>query len=463
MKVEPLKDIPPTYAFMALRDMPRPFILSGGNGPGQRRFSIVSAGPFMVLTCSFNGTSLEGACKRTLPQDPFTALSDILSEYKDLERGPFPFNGGGVGYFSYDLKDIIENTRCGQTKRGDALDTPLCSIGFYDPVYVYDHRERRGFLVSAGTKGSDERLRRVGKALKGAFSGQTTIARQPKRGARSAGSTGANFTRQEYIDAINKAKSYIAAGDIYQINLSQKLTIPWEGDPFALYAALLQERPTRFSSYTDCGAFKIISNSPERLLRVEDGTVETQPIKGTRPRGGTDEEDRRFIEELKKSTKERAEHVMVVDLERNDLGRVSVPGTVEVKEFEKIETFPGLHHMVSTVRGRLKPGVDGPTGLRASFPGGSVTGAPKIRAMEIIDELEPVSRGIYTGGVGFIDFNGTMDISMAIRTAIYKDGLLHLHVGGGIVADSVPEDEYDETILKAGDFLEAEAWPFCLR
>jgi anthranilate/para-aminobenzoate synthase component I len=208
----------------------------------------------------------------------------------------------------------------------------------------------------------------------------------------------------------------------------------------------------------DCGAFKIISNSPERLLKVEDGIVETQPIKGTRPRGSTDEEDRRFMEELKNSTKERAEHVMVVDLERNDLGRVSIPGSIEVRDFEKIETYPVLHHMVSTVRGRLKPGMDGPMALRASFPGGSVTGAPKIRAMEIIDELEPNLRGIYTGGVGFIDFNGSMDISMAIRTALYKDGRLHLNVGGGIVADSVPEDEYEETILKARDFLEAGAW-----
>jgi para-aminobenzoate synthetase component 1 len=276
----------------------------------------------------------------------------------------------------------------------------------------------------------------------------------------SPGSQGASFTKKGYIDAINKAQSYIAAGDIYQINLSQRLTIPWACDPFALYAALLDERPARFSSYIDCGAFKIISNTPERLLKVENGVIETQPIKGTRPRGSSTEEDRRLVEELRKNPKERAEHVMIVDLERNDLGRVSIPGSVEVKDFEKIETYPGLHHMVSTVRGRLKPWIDGLMALRATFPGGSVTGAPKIRAMEIIEELEPIPRGIYTGGVGFIDFNGTMDISMAIRTALYKDGLLHLHVGGGIVADSVPEAEYDETILKAEDFLEAQAWVF---
>lgn len=494
MRVDPVKAISPLDAFIALGALGRPFILSGGGGWGNgggggKNFSFVGAGPFMEFTATPGGTFLDG---EPVPGDPFEALSEILSGYKDIERGPFPFNGGGVGYFSYDLKDIIEKPRGDKgavkgggddpTLRKGVYDpsTPLCSVGFYDPVYVYDHVDGKGFIVSAGTKGAEERVVRIKGALEAGNATHHThtappassqalqaggCAREknglyPLRGAGGAGydnlsaaGVAANFTRSGYIDAIKKAQSYIAAGDIYQINLSQRLTIPWAGDPFALYTSLLSQSPARFSSYIDMGSFKIISNTPERLLKVEDGTVETQPIKGTRPRGAHPEEDRRYMEELKKSEKERAEHVMVVDLERNDIGRVSIAGSVEVTDFEKIETYPGLHHMVSTVRGRLKPGLDGPMALRASFPGGSVTGTPKIRAMEIIEELEPAPRGIYTGGAGFMDFSGTMDISMAIRTAIYKDGRIDLNVGGGIVADSVAEEEYDETILKAMDFL----------
>jgi para-aminobenzoate synthetase component 1 len=492
MHIEPVKTISPVDAFIALSSLPRPFILSGGIG---RRFSFVGAGPFMELTTASDGTFLDG---RPFSHDPFEALSVIFSGYRHLERGPFPFNGGGVGYFSYDLKDVIEKPRGrkrtkkgvhdpgGHVRRGvhDPLPAALCSVGFYDPVYVYDHVEGKGFIVSAGTEGANRRLKEVKGALKSKGSSQRATAPDELRSGGYAGlspgnraptgrpivsnerlypitttgverfpAAGANFTREGYIEAIKSAHSYIAAGDIYQINLSQRLTIPLTDDPFALYSRLINERPARFSSYIDLGPFKIISNTPERLLKVSGRTVETQPIKGTRPRGIDPEEDSRYIEELKDSVKERAEHVMVVDLERNDLGRVSVVGSVEVSEFLKIETYPGLHHMVSTVRGELRPGLDGFTALRASFPGGSVTGTPKIRAMEIIEELEPTPRGIYTGGVGFMDLSGDMDISMAIRTAIHGHGLLQLNVGGGIVADSVPEEEYDETILKAMDFL----------
>ncbi len=201
--------------------------------------------------------------------------------------------------------------------------------------------------------------------------------------------------------------------------------------------------------------FQVVSNSPERLMSVNDGIIETMPIKGTRRRGGSEAEDKALIEELKNSAKERAEHVMIVDLERNDLGRVCETGSVEVSSFETIDTYPHLHHMVSTVAGRLEKGVTSVDALKALFPGGSVTGAPKIRAMEIISELERAERGVYTGGIGWLDYDGGMDVSMAIRTAVCKDGFLYLSVGGGIVADSNPEDEYEETLLKARDFLDS--------
>ncbi|MBI5560729.1 MAG: anthranilate synthase component I family protein [Deltaproteobacteria bacterium] len=261
------------------------------------------------------------------------------------------------------------------------------------------------------------------------------------------------LTKEDYIKTVKKALGYIASGDIYQINLSQRLKIGCAQDPFAVFFPLFKKDPAPFGSFMDFGRFQIISNSPERLLRVESGVAEVEPIKGTRPRGKTPEEDKVNLEQLRQSPKERAEHLMIVDLERNDLGRVSVPGTVEVVIFEKIETYPSLHHMVSKVRGRLRPGIDAPAALKACFPGGSVTGAPKIRAIEIIDELEPVRRGIYTGGLGWMDFGGDMDIAMAIRTAVCKDSYLYLNVGGGIVADSDPEEEYAETLIKAEDFL----------
>lgn len=268
------------------------------------------------------------------------------------------------------------------------------------------------------------------------------------------GPISSNFTRDEYLETVLKAQEYISSGDIYQINLSQRLTLPIGGDPLGLYTRLIETSPAPFSSFFDYGQFQIISNSPERLLKVDGRTVETSPIKGTRPRGGTPEEDRQLIEELRTSVKERAEHVMIVDLERNDLGRVSEPGTVAVTSFERVETFPGLHHMVSTVRGTLRKGIHPMECLKSAFPGGSITGAPKIRAMEIIDEIEPAPRGVYTGGIGWMGFNGEMDISMAIRTAVVRNNTLYLHVGGGIVADSVPELEYGETLLKAKCFLD---------
>ncbi|MEK6531660.1 MAG: aminodeoxychorismate synthase component I, partial [Deltaproteobacteria bacterium] len=262
-----------------------------------------------------------------------------------------------------------------------------------------------------------------------------------------------NFTRQEYINAVNAAKGYIAAGDIYQINLSQRLEIQWEGDPFRLYSTLVEKNPAPFSSFLDLKDFQILSCSPERLLKISGDMATTMPIKGTRPRGKTPDEDKKFLDELKSSGKEAAEHVMIVDLERNDLGAICEAGTIEVPEFGGITAYPHLYHMVSTVRGRLNKGINSIHALKKIFPGGSVTGAPKIRAMEIIDELEKAPRGVYTGGIGWAGFNGAMDMSMAIRTAIFRGDVMRLSVGGGIVADSVPEHEYSETLLKASDFF----------
>lgn len=447
------ESIEPVEAVRRLRSLEFPFLVTRGHaGEG---FSWAGAAPYAVLTTTADGRTLVDG-EATGFADPFEGASRLLAEGRSRAEGAsngpddrFPFTGGCVGYFSYDLKDLVTPTRSRREAKTAGDDTPLAFLPFYDVVYVYDHASGRGYLASTGGPGSEARVEVIRETLRrpsgAGFAG--TVA--------AAGPVESNFTRTAYMDAVAKAQEYIAAGDIYQINLSQRLAVPVSGDPLDVYSRLLETNPVPFATFLDCGPFQVICNTPERLLAARNGLVETSPIKGTRPRGADPEADRAMVEELGTSVKERAEHVMIVDLERNDLGRVCEPGSVEVAEFEKIETYAGLHHMVSTVRGRPRQGFTPMDCLRAAFPGGSITGAPKIRAMEIIDELEGLARGIYTGGVGWAGFDGRMDISMAIRTAVWRGSTLSLHVGGGIVADSVPEDEYDETMLKAASFLEA--------
>lgn len=442
MIIEEIKDVTPYGAFEALRRLNMPFFLE--RTEDGRRLTYVAADPFSVVRTKPALAVLVEDDWITAVPGAFEALTELLKKYASPEKGPFPFNSGAVGYFSYDLKDKIE-PKLKSPYEKDSLRLPISVYGIYDPIFVYSHDEGKGYLVSL--RGDKRKMDR--------FKGLFEKTSGPEGAVEPATGFTSSVTKEEYIEAIKKAKAYISEGDIYQINLSHRLTIGWAGDPFALFKSLIIKHPAPFASFLDMGAFQIISNSPERLLKVKDGCVETSPIKGTRPRGMDEAADKAFIEELKDSKKEKSEHVMIVDLERSDLGKISEPGTVEVTGFETVETYPNLHHMVSTVKGRLKPDIDAPGALKAVFPGGSITGAPKIRAMEIIDELETVKREIYTGGIGWFDLGGGADIAMAIRTAVYKSGELYLNVGGGIVADSDPEKEYTETILKARDFLDA--------
>ena len=449
MHIEEIKDTDPARAFEAIRHLENPFILTWEDG-----YSYVSAAPVLTIRTEDGRTTLEGASSAPVEfPDPFIAISGVLKERADRQDRPFPFATGFAGYFAYGLKDAAGAKKGGKkARRGDALPVPECVAGLYDPLFVYDRKKGKGYLVSR--TGDRARLSLFREALS---SGPRPTSPPVSKAARGRAAFKSNITRDEYLSAIARAKEYISAGDIYQINISQRLEIPFGrniADPFVLYLELLTMSRAPFSSFFDYGSFQVVSNSPERLLKVTGDVAETSPIKGTRPRGRTEDEDRARIEELRTSTKERAEHVMIVDLERSDLGRISVAGSVEVTAFEEIESYPALHHMVSTVKGRLAPSIDAPTALKAVFPGGSITGAPKIRAMEIIDELEATERSIYTGGIGWIDLSGDMDISMAIRTAVCAQGRAYLSVGGGIVADSVAEAEYEETLLKARDFLD---------
>jgi len=264
-----------------------------------------------------------------------------------------------------------------------------------------------------------------------------------------------NFSREEYLKAVAVAREYICAGDIFQVNLSQRFAADLSIPPYELYQRLRRINPAPFASYLNFADVVVVGASPERFLKVSGDRVETRPIKGTRPRGKTETEDRALASELLSSVKDRAENVMIVDLERNDIGRVCRYGTVEVTELAILETFPTVFHLTSTVVGRLRPGKGRVDLLKATFPGGSITGAPKVRAMEIIDELEPTRRSVYTGSIGYLSFAGGMDLNIVIRTIIVKNGKAYFQVGGGIVYDSEPEAEYQETLDKGKALVQA--------
>jgi para-aminobenzoate synthetase component 1 len=376
--------------------------------------------------------------------DLFHGLAARLAERRLAPHPLIPFTGGAIGCWGYDLRYRLERLPC---HAPDDPQLPDAWIGIYPTLYVFDHYDQRGYLVHAPAPGESSGagegcLEKLRELLGTAEEGDPPAADPPAVPVRSS------FTRAEYLCAVERVKEYIAAGDIYQANLSQRFAAPLAMPPAALYQRLRAASPAPFAAYLDAGRFQVLSSSPERLLRVRGGIVETRPIKGTRPRGRTPEEDARLAAELGVSAKDRAELVMIVDLERNDLGRVCEFGSVRVRRLLELETHPTVHHLVATVEGRLRPGLTALEALRACFPGGSITGAPKIRAMEIIEELEPVHRGFYTGAIGYAGFDGSGEWNVAIRIMVAAGGQVTFSAGGGIVADSVPELEYEETLHK---------------
>jgi para-aminobenzoate synthetase component 1 len=337
---------------------------------------------------------------------------------------------------------------------------PDLALGFYDVIAAWDHRERRAFVLSSGWPEPDaagRRKRAVARAewLAEQLSGDISDAQPLAPHAAPAIESG--FSRPDYERAVQRVIDYILAGDIFQANMTQRFRarMPEGLDPFALYRRLMAINPAPFAAYLNFGKTVMASASPERFLSLRNGWVETRPIKGTRPRGPTPEEDERLAAELVASEKDNAENVMIVDLLRNDLSRVCRDGSVNVPELCVLETYATVFHLVSTVVGEMRPGLGAVDLLRASFPGGSITGAPKIRAMEIIAELEPTQRGPYCGSVGWFGFDGGMDTSITIRTYAIKDGWATFQAGGGIVADSDPAAEYEESLAKARALIAA--------
>ncbi len=417
------------------------FLLDSSLEGPQGRYCIACADPFLILTARGSRvriTDIEGT--RETKDDPFEVLRSLLRRYQmpGDKTSSLPFTGGAVGYLGYELGRHVEKLPSSGT---DDLRLPELALAFCDRAWVLDRKTGRTVRVTRRIRGVDPEAPR-GLTL------ELDPAPLPEH-------EGPNFTREDYENAVRQAWNYVVAGDIFQANIAQRYAQRLPGDPWSFYRTLRRTNPAPFSAFLDFGRFAVASSSPERFLRIEGQRVETRPIKGTVRRSEDSTEDARLARELLASEKDRAELAMIVDLERNDLGRVCRPGTVKVSEARVLESYETVHHLVATVEGELEQGRDTVDLLRASFPGGSITGAPKIRAMEIIDELEPHARGVYTGSIGYLGFDGRSDLNIAIRTVSLRDGWATFHVGGGIVADSVPAAEYRETQAKAAGIVAA--------
>lgn len=455
----------PVSAFLKLGSSDYAFLLESVEGGEQvGRYSFLGSQPYLVFQSKGRRLRIagpQGEETRDLApgSDPLTVLKDLLLRHRFVADPELPrFCGGAVGYLSYDLVRFFEELPDGTT---DDLNLPDCMLVFTDTYLIFDHL-RRKILVMANAYVSDdpdaaydEAVAKIDGMVKRLSRPIAHSLLEANAAVTAPPARRSNMTPEQFVAAVERAKEYIAAGDAIQVVLSQRLQRPLLADPFDVYRALRSLNPSPYMYYLSYGDVKIIGSSPERLVSEEEGEVVTRPIAGSRPRGATAEEDAALIADLLRDEKERAEHIMLVDLGRNDIGRVCVPGTVQVDTLMSVERYSHVSHMVSNVRGTLAPGRDQFDVLRACFPAGTVSGAPKIRAMEIIDELEPTRRGPYAGAIGYFSFSGNMDTAITIRTIVVKDNTAYVQVGAGIVADSVPEREYQETMNKAMALLRA--------
>ena len=414
------------------------------------RWSILGLRPYKTLIKEQDGSFTEDGVFRQ-DTDFETRLGEFLRLHRDENETALPIVSGAIGYFSYDYGREHMGVPSAEQ---DVEPIPQARVVFYDLLLIEDCREKRVWLSACGqTEDAEALLARFRRDIeRGMEEGFPAL---PDAHATKPITVRPNFEKEEYMAAVDRMIRYIIEGDIYIANMTQRLDVMSDREPLAVFEHLRTHNPSPFGGYLDCGDHQIICASPERFLRLRDGVVETRPIKGTRKRGETPEEDEALRRELEQSEKDKSELLMIVDLERNDLNRVCRPGSVEVTELFTVETYATVFHLVSNIRGELAQGRDVTDLLRAAFPGGSITGAPKYRAMEIIDELEHGKRGLYTGSIGYLTLDGDCDLNIVIRTALHRDGRYHLGVGGGITSESDLEFEYEETLQKAKAVLEA--------
>ncbi len=381
--------------------------------------------------------------------DPFELMETLVGKSKKQQPGLPPFTGGAIGYFGYDLLKYAEP--CTQLVKERGIGGRDFWFGFYQEVLAFDRKQKEIWLLANATDSQEggEKLDALEQWS------QTGISAPDPESVTGRNRLESNFGRDEYINAVQKVREYIEAGDCYQANISQKFSMPATMDSKTVYLRLRNASPAPFGAYIDTGDRVILSSSPERFFSLAGKKIQTRPIKGTRPRGSTSEEDDSLKEELVTSEKERAENIMIVDLLRNDLAKVCKPGSVKVTGLCEIESFPTITHLISTVVGELRDESGLAELLRATFPCGSVTGAPKIRAMEIIDEIEPEPRGVYCGAIGYLGFGGSVDLSVAIRVIVKEKGRYSFHVGGGVTYPSDPAAEFNETLHKAEGIMTA--------
>jgi anthranilate synthase component I len=452
----------PVGAYRKLGAEPNSFLLeSVEHGERWGRYSFIGIDPFLVMRSrdgrvEFDGTPPAGV---TDAPDPLAALERAVAAYRaPALPGLPPLHGGAVGYLGYDVVRYIERL---PHSKPDDLGLPELWMLFTGRLLVFDHLRQRLTVISNVAIGDDP-ARQYDEAVEAAEALVARLAETPTRSQPVSPSLDtrpdrveSTMTPERFEAAVAEAKEHIAAGDIFQVVPSQRFSTPCTADPFDVYRVLRLINPSPYMTFLQFPGVSLVCSSPEPLLRVVGDEVVSRPIAGTRPRGGTPEEDAKMADELLSDEKERAEHVMLVDLARNDLGRVCDPGTVRVEELMIVERYSHVMHIVSEVRGRLRDGLSAFDALKAAFPAGTVSGAPKIRAMEIIEELEPVRRGPYAGAIGYVDFSGNLDTCITLRTAVIVDGTAYVQAGAGIVADSNPAREEEETRSKASALLAA--------
>ncbi|MDY0855379.1 aminodeoxychorismate synthase component I [Bacillus thuringiensis] len=418
-------------------------LLESGRGG---RYNIVGLNPVAVIRGKDETLHISESGKETIKRgNPLDLMQEYMEQWKtDYNPEYPPFQGGAIGYFSYDCIRYIEKL---PSLAEDDIDIPDIFFLLFDDVFVYDQKEQVLWVITHYVDKYEEAKERLNewKSLWMTKAPEVTVPfESPEKKSEAVA-----FTEAGFMKAVECIQEYIGAGDVFQVNLSMRQERTLQTHPLEIYTSLREINPSPYMGYLELGDFQIVSGSPELLIKKQGTEVSTRPIAGTRSRGADEQEDGELARELIENEKERAEHVMLVDLERNDLGRVCKYGTVEVDEFMVIEKYSHVMHIVSNVRGEVEEDKDAFDLVKAVFPGGTITGAPKIRTMEIIEELEPVRRGIYTGSIGWIGYSGDTELNIVIRTLLAKDGKAHVQAGAGIVIDSNPENEYKESLKKA--------------